>query len=111
MSITLNIELLPTHNVMPPDENEGIQALYNGALENLELSLADYLTIRDLLSFPNQQGKEAHALLICLFAALVEGSVCLRIKKQDLKRRLSRFLCAPEIDDLAESMIRCLDGG
>jgi len=91
MSITLTIETLLTHSVVPRD-HDGIRALYANALNNLNLSAVDYLTIRDLLQYIDHPGINEHALLICMFAALTEGSVCVRTDKENINRYLLQFV-------------------
>jgi len=59
----------------------------------LELPLIDYLTIRDLLELSGCQGDAPLvAVLMAMFAALEEGSLCLNLEPGALGERLGRFL-------------------
>lgn len=98
MSLPLTIETLISHHVISADKAD-IQELYVNALENLNLSAVDYLTIRDLLQFIDQPGKEIHALMLCMFASLAEGSVCICLDQFSLNRRLHQFLEQSTITD------------
>jgi exodeoxyribonuclease V alpha subunit len=59
-----------------------------------DLPLIDMLTIRDLLAAaPDAKGLPgAHALVIALFLAAREGSLCLRVDNEAIASRLATFL-------------------
>ena len=108
MSLPLTIETLKHHNVISPG-NIDIEMLYTNALDHLNLTGADYLTIRDLLQFINQPEIDVHALLLCMFASLNDGSVCIHINPSNLNRHLCRFLKNETvIDRLVQDIISCL---
>ena len=51
-------------------------------ISQMELSFLDYLTIRDLMEFSGYQGDQALAIvLMAMFAALQEGSLCLDLSQ------------------------------
>lgn len=58
-------------------------------IRQMELSFLDYMTIRDLMEFGGYQGDTALAIvLMAMFAALEEGSLCLDLNPDKLKNRL-----------------------
>jgi len=78
--------------------------LYSSALEKLDLSQADYITIRDLVELSGHDDPAVHALLLCMFDRLCQGAVCLNLERAGLENSLSRF--APGAADLAERIVR-----
>lgn len=59
-------------------------------IRQMELSFLDYMTIRDLMEFGGYQGDTALAIvLMAMFAALEEGSLCLDLNPDKLKNRLA----------------------
>ena len=66
---------------------------------SLELPLIDYLTIRDLLELSDCQGDVSLvAVLMTLFGALEEGSLCVDLEEAALCERLTRFLEAKQAE-------------
>jgi len=66
--------------------------LYRAALRDLDLSVTDYQTIRDLLEMAHYGEDPAlETALIALFAARNEGSLCVRTTAESLGRRLPEF--------------------
>jgi len=58
-------------------------------ISQMELSFLDYMTIRDLVEFGGYQGDTALAIvLMTMFAALQEGSLCLDLNQNKLMNRL-----------------------
>ncbi len=58
-------------------------------ISQMELSFLDYMTIRDLMEFGGYQGDTALAIvLMTMFAALQEGSLCLDLNQDKLINRL-----------------------
>jgi len=58
-------------------------------ISQMELSFLDYMTIRDLIEFGGYQGDTALAIvLMVMFAALQEGSLCLDLNQDKLMNRL-----------------------
>lgn len=88
-----------------------IRALY-GASAKLELPLIDYITIRDLLELSGCP-RDVHlvAVIIALFAALEEGSLCLDLKQDGLSRRLMAFLGPQQAEEMAEAFLSHLSTG
>lgn len=67
-------------------------ALYRAAMRDLDLSVTDYQTIRDLLEMARIHDDPAlEAALIALFAARNEGCLCVRADAESLARRLPEF--------------------
>ncbi len=92
------------------DERDGeVAALHRSALEELELTLLDYLTLRDLLLLSRTSGAAAHAMLLAMFTALGEGSLCLPLEPRLLRERLARF-AGEKAEGLAEQIIARLVG-
>lgn len=110
MSFILSPELLAEHGIVSPGDNERA-ALYEAAIDRVGLSLADYMLIRDLRKHAECTGKEVDALLLCLFAALNSGSVCLRTDSDNLRRRLERFLPETEVDAELEAINALVEAG
>jgi exodeoxyribonuclease V alpha subunit len=110
MSLDLGLELLTEHGVIPPGDDEKA-ALYAAALDHLGLLPADYLLTRDLRKYAECTGSEVDALLLCLFAALSSGSVCLRTDADSMRRRLELFLPATEVDAAVAAIGALLDAG
>lgn len=82
-------KLLSTCEVIPKAE---ASPLFENAARRLELPFADYLTIRDLKQLSGCSGEALDALLLALFGALAEGSLCLKMEEDALKRRLAAFI-------------------
>jgi len=58
-------------------------------ISQMELSFLDYMTIRDLMEFGGYQGDKSLAIvLMAMFAALQEGSLCLDLNQEKLINRL-----------------------
>lgn len=92
MNQSPDLKLLTTLGVVPEGAEAGLSQLYAGAVEALKLPLVDYLTGRDLLALAGYNETPLHALLLCLFAALNEGSLCVRLEQQSLRQRLGDFM-------------------
>ena len=75
----------------------------------LELPLLDYLTIRDLLELAERRyDGPLVAVLMTLFGALQEGSLCVDLEKENLCARLMRFLDDKQADKMAASFLSAL---
>jgi len=93
-----------------PGENAGLKDLYARS-SRLELPLLDYLTIRDLLELGNCRGDvPLVAVLLTLFGALEEGSLCIDLEPESLRARLMRFLEAEPAEQTAGSFLVGLAG-
>jgi exodeoxyribonuclease V alpha subunit len=78
----------------------------------LELPLLDYLTMRDLLELSDCQGDvPLVAVLMTLFGALEEGSLCVDLEEVALRARLMRFLEADQAEETAMSFLSGLSRG
>jgi exodeoxyribonuclease V alpha subunit len=73
-----------------PDVGPALLRLYAGEAGQGGLLHNDFGTVRDLLDLSGQAGREPiHALLLALFLALNEGSLCLEVSEPALARRLA----------------------
>lgn len=84
--------------------------LYSRAIKKIGLGIADYLTIRDLSCCLKTPDVGFHAVMICLFWALDEGSLCLNIRPEALSRRLGRFIGSAS-EEIASKIVRNLQSG
>ncbi|MBN1526501.1 MAG: exodeoxyribonuclease V subunit alpha [Candidatus Omnitrophica bacterium] len=103
MDNELTIDLLKECEVIPAAAKAGVEALYKNAVEKADLPFADYLTIRDLLGASGYSDEPLHALLVSMFMALDEGSLCLKLTPESLKRRLGIF-AGERAGELAEKI-------
>jgi exodeoxyribonuclease V alpha subunit len=87
---------LRAHGVVA-DSDPRVTRLYSAALEQLELSWLDYMSMRDLRRLSEQDDLELQALLLLAFSALDEGSLCLTLSVPHLDRRYGDFFEAAEI--------------
>jgi exodeoxyribonuclease V alpha subunit len=72
----------------------------------LELPLLDYLTIRDLIELSGCQGDvPLAAVLMTLFGALQEGSLCLDLEAAGLRARLMRFVEGKQAEEMAKAFL------
>lgn len=95
-----------------PAENAGadIDGIY-GASFRLELPLIDYMTIRDLAELGGfRNDRPLVAVLMTLFSALQEGSLCVDLEEESLRARLMRFLGAKQANEMATSFLSGLTG-
>jgi exodeoxyribonuclease V alpha subunit len=75
----------------------------------LELPLLDYLTMRDLLELSDCQGDvPLVAVLMTLFGALEEGSLCVDLEPERMRARLMRFLEGRQAEEVARSFLDSL---
>ena len=110
MNSELTIDLLKMCEVIPATAKAGTEELYKNAIEKADLSLADYLTIRDLLEASGHSDEPLQALLICMFLTLDEGSLCLKLAPESLKRRLDIF-AGEKADKLCKAIIQSIGEG
>ena len=79
------------------------------AAEHLELPLLDMMTIRDLIKATGYvQDENLLGVLIILFDALREGSLCIRMDDGRLKKRLNRYLLPHLSEQMAASFLKTL---
>lgn len=89
-----------------PGEDAGAMKHLYAASWRLELPLLDYLTIRDLLELGGCRDEAPLvAVLMSLFAALEEGSLCVDLEERALRARLMRFLEAGQAEETATSFL------
>jgi len=80
-------------------------------IRQVEISLLDYMTIRDLMEFGGHQGDTALAIvLMAMFAALEEGSLCLDLNPEKLKNRMAADT-RPEAGKIIDSFLCDLNEG
>lgn len=92
MITSITLEQLKALRVLPGGDG-ALAELYGASIDKLDLSLLDYLTIRDLLELSGSiNDTPLTAILFCMFTALNEGSICIKIDKAGLLKRLERFL-------------------
>jgi len=72
----------------------------------LELPFLDYLTVRDLLETTGYQNDgPIIAVLLALFGALKEGSLCLDIHERELHLSLQSFLEDRDAEKMADDFL------
>ena len=91
MKYEISIELLNTLRIFDP-ENLLLAAIYQAAVEHLNLSVSDYTSIRDLTIQGKRDDLHLHLLLIIMFSVISEGSLCIKLTKPSISRRLKIFL-------------------
>lgn len=92
-------KILPilSHN-LKLKKDEPLYQIYHHALTRLQLTTTDYLTIIDLLKM-EQQGQELHIILILLFQAFAEGSLCISMEKKSLMATIERLGFETDCED------------
>src|ERR1700682_2601872 len=76
-----------------PKASNDLLSLYESAAECCGLSFTDLYTVHDWLDLSGFINDEPlHGLLIIMFAALQEGSVCIQTSETALAIRLAQFL-------------------
>jgi len=99
----LSLQLL--HELRVCDRGDsGLNGLYGTAIENLDLNITHYLTIRDLTAISGYREITVHGLLIAMFMALLEGSTCLFLTDNSLKKKLGRFTGTITPGDIIKSV-------
>ena len=101
----ISIEDLVELGVVPEDGGAPALSFYTKlASSGVSLGAADYLTVRDLARLGGYDDIELHAFIVCLFLAFNEGSVCLKMSDDAIRRKLSSFLDIEIAEDLARRM-------
>ncbi|MBN2159024.1 MAG: exodeoxyribonuclease V subunit alpha [Spirochaetes bacterium] len=85
----ISLQILSDLSIAPETGAPELRSIYISAVENLDLQAIDYLTIRDLVTLSGTNDTGLHLLLIALFLAMREGSVCLKLDPESLKKKLS----------------------
>jgi exodeoxyribonuclease V alpha subunit len=88
-----------------PGAGEALLRLYAGAADEAGLLSTDFYTIRDLLELSGHTDETLQALLVCLFVALEEGSLCVECSQAGLSRRLADLASDTEADDWAGRIV------
>jgi exodeoxyribonuclease V alpha subunit len=99
----VSAQLLRDCSVLSDTDPAELRSVYEAAAERLDLQMIDYLTIRDLVALSGAGGTPLHLLLIAMFMSLYEGSVCLRLSAESLKKKFE-----PVAGDLTSSHIRSI---
>ncbi|MFT5131499.1 MAG: exodeoxyribonuclease V alpha subunit [Rhodothermales bacterium] len=94
------------------DRDPRVARLFAAAIEHLDLSWLDYMSVRDLRDLSGQDDLPLQALLLLSFGGLNEGSLCLPLDRRQLEHRHSDFFAAAEIAaaDVADFATRDLPG-
>lgn len=109
MATKVTLEKLKDIGIVPRNHDE-LESLFNAAIEGDELSLLDYMTIRDLMDLSGyQKDCPLIAMLICMFSSLNEGSICVRINKSALKKRLECFTDSNKALNYTENFLAALN--
>ncbi len=104
------LEWLSDLGIPAEDAGADMQGIY-AASWKLELPLIDYLTIRDLLESGGcRDDGPLVAVLMTLFGALQEGSLCVDLEEKSLCARLMRFLDAGQAGKMTTSFLSALSG-
>lgn len=106
MRMEATIDILKELNVFPAGDDE-LCEVYSSSALNSGISLLDYMTIRDLMEFSGKKNDPALvAILICMFAALKEGSLRITLNNQGLTKRLGRFMDKGAAKKLAQRFLK-----
>jgi exodeoxyribonuclease V alpha subunit len=84
----ISLQLLHELSVVSDSCPSELKTIYGSAVETLDLSIIDYLTIRDLVRLSGSNSTALHLLLIALFISLSEGSVRLKLSSESLRKKL-----------------------
>jgi len=84
----ISLQLLNDLSVVSDSYPPELKSIYGAAVENLDLRIIDYLTIRDLVKLSGTNSTALHLLLIALFTSLSEGSVRLKLSSESLRKKL-----------------------
>jgi len=96
-------------HLFPPASAE-LLALFDSAIDNAAPLFTDFLSIRDLLDISGCQDHESlHVLLLLMFLALEEGSLCVEIAPAALQRRLTDLAAEPHAKEWAERIVADLE--
>lgn len=92
--------------------DDEMTSLFGAAVKWDGLTLLDYMTIDDLLKLScNENDAPLSAVLMCMFGAMNEGSVCLRIDELSLREDIGKFVDGDAAVSYAERFRESLDGG
>ncbi len=85
----ISLQLLIDLSVISDTDSAELKSIYKTAVDKLDLRVIDYLTIRDLIKLSCSNSISLHLLLIALFVSLSEGSVCLKLSPESLRKKLN----------------------
>ena len=89
-----------------PKASPPLLALFDGAIENAALLHTDFLSIHDLLDLSSYHDHEnLHVLLLLMFLALSEGSLCLEVSNAGLCRRMAELVSDAQAQTWAEQIL------
>jgi exodeoxyribonuclease V alpha subunit len=86
--IDISPQLLHELHVISEKDPAELRSIYEEATRTLDLRSIDYCTIRDLVRLSGKSDAALHLVLIALFVSLNEGSVCLKLGPESLKKKL-----------------------
>ncbi|MCK4795789.1 MAG: exodeoxyribonuclease V subunit alpha, partial [Spirochaetes bacterium] len=105
MNTEITLNTLKNLKIIPEERKSLLDNIYKAAIKNLELPIVDYLTIRDLIQLSGYTDDvPLHAILLCMFMSLNEGSLCIKLTKDSIINRLF-FLKDSDDDKNSESAI------
>ena len=105
------LETLLEFGVIREQADQGMKDLCAGS-RKLELPLLDYLTARDLLIIGGcRDDRPIMAVLLVLFSALREGSLCVDLHENGLYPALKSFLEEKEAEKMAEDFLSGIGQG
>jgi len=84
----VSLKLLLDLSVLSESDPPELKSIYRAAVEKLGLPTIDYQTIRDLVQISGIRDTALHLILMALFSALAEGSVCLKLSPESLQMKL-----------------------
>ena len=90
--VELSEQLLIDLSVISKKDPPEVRSLYRAAAEQLDLQVIDYLTIRDLVRLSGRRDVTLHLILIAMFLARSQGSVCLILKTESLMKKLGPII-------------------
>jgi exodeoxyribonuclease V alpha subunit len=108
--LDLSVQLLQDLEVVPERASAELRSMYAAAVEHLGLLSIDYCTIRDLVKLSGRSDPSLHLLLIAMFASMSEGSVCLKLTPESLKKKLEP-ITGPKTEAWARALISRANAG
>jgi exodeoxyribonuclease V alpha subunit len=105
-------ELLNLVRNLFPGAGAPLRALHQSVVDNGPLLPVDFLSIQDLLALSDYGDQESlHVLLLLMFLALQEGSLCVEISRPGLASRLSDLVGDEQADPWVTSILADLAEG
>lgn len=95
-----------------PKRDDKLENFLKAAIEEEDLFLIDYMTINDLIDLSEHKtDTPLIVILICMFASLNEGSICMSIDKLFLTKLLERFVNNEEALYHVKTFLTSLNNG